>query len=54
MIQGLSGQEIYDILKANPTTRKAFLNVFSVDTIDHAAIKLGLKWTKIMGYQLVV
>ena len=38
MNQGLSGQEIYDMLKANAVTRKAFLDVYSVDTIDHAAI----------------
>ena len=46
MNQGFSGQEIYDMLKANPVTRKAFLDVFSVDTINHAAIKRGLKRTK--------
>ena len=49
MNQGLSGQEIFNILKTNPTTRKAFLDVFSVDTIDHDAIKRGLARTRENG-----
>ena len=49
MNQGLSGQEIYDMLKANPTTRKAFLDVYSVDTIDHAAITRQLMRTNNNG-----
>ena len=38
MNQGLSGQEIYDMLKTNALTKRAFLDVYSVDTIDHDAI----------------